>query len=240
MKRIILIALLSFIAFDGFSQASLIGVYGGAGCATKYNYDVAPSGGLELLFSGHRGGRIFIGADIFYQSYSLYADNEVNSAHNRTGYTGTTDRFLGSYAFVAPKFSFGISKTENIKIHVSFGVGFKVSGFDSLHKWNDGYYANAYYTNPIGGTGQYDSLLDKSKNINTMVLRASVGMTEYLAMGTHWRLTFTEDFGFVAQSLTKTGTSEDGSRSNYSTNGLRPGYISLQVGISHYKLRKKD
>ena len=240
MKRILLIAFLCFTALQGFSQATIIGVYGGAGCATQYNYNVAPSGGLEMLFSGRRASEMFIGLDIFYQSYSLYADNEANSAHNRTGYAGTIDRFLGSYAFIAPKFSYGVGRLKNIKFHVTFGVGFKVNGFDSLRKWNDGYYTNAYYTNPIGGTGQYDSSLDKSKNINSMLLRGSVGVTEYLPMGAHWRFTFTEDFGFISKSVTQTGTSTDGSRTNYSTNGLRPGYISLQIGISHYKHRDKN
>ena len=238
MKRILLIIFLCFIALQGFSQASLIGLYGGAGCATANNYDVAPSGGLELLFTGHRGGRIFIGTDIFYQNYSLYVDNEANAAKKETGFAGMTERFYGSYAYITPKFSYGLGKKENIKVYVTFGVGYNISGFDSVRKWDYSNSVNGYYLNPVN-TGQYDSVLDKSKNINKLMIRGSVGMTEYLPMGSHWRLTFTEDFGFVAKSLTQTGTPSDGSRTAYSSNGLKPGYISLQVGISHYGWRKK-
>ena len=239
MKRILLLAFLCFTTFQGFSQATIWGIYGGAGCATANNYDMGPSGGLELLFTGHRGGRVFIGTDIFYQVYSLYTDNEANSAKNENGYTGWTERLYASYAYVTPKFSYGLGKKQNVKIYATFGIGYNISGIDSVRKWDYGYNSYGYYTTPTSGTTQYDSILDKSKNINKMILRGSVGMTESLHMGTHWFLSFTEDFGFIGKSLTQTGTSSDGSRTVYSTNGLKPGYISLLVGISHYKLRNK-
>lgn len=241
MKRILLIIFLCFIALQGFSQATMWGVYGGAGCATTNNYDVAPSGGLELLFTGHRGGRIFIGTDIFYQNYSLYLDNEVNAAHHETGYTGWTERLNASYAYVTPKFSYGFGRKGNelVKVYVTFGVGYNVSGVDSVRKWDYSNSVNGYYLNPVN-TGQYDSIIDKSKNINKLMIRGSIGMTEYLPMGGNWLFTFTEDFGFTAKSLTQTGTPSDGSRTGYSSNGLKPGYISLQIGISHHRFRKND
>ncbi len=240
MKRIILAAFLCFIALQGFSQATIYGVYGGIGCATSNNYDVAPSGGLELLFSGQRGGRMFIGADLFYQGYSQWADNEANSATHGTGTAGNIERFLGSYVFLTPKFSYGLGKKQSVKIFFDIGVGYNIQGFDSVRKWDHGYYTNGYYTTYTAGVGQYDSSLDKTSNINKLQFRLGVGATEYLSMGPHWRLTFTEDFGFLTTNLSSTGTPTDGSRTQYSHGGLRPGYISLMVGFSHHKFRERE
>ena len=238
MKRILLVALLSVTFFQGYSQ-SLIGLYGGAGCATSNNYDVAPSGGLELLFGAWH--RTFIGADIFYQTYSLYADNEANSAKHGSGTAGAIERLYGSYVFLAPKISIGFRRTENFKINLTFGVGYNISGFDSVRKWDHGYYTNAYYTNNNSGTGQYDSSLDMSKNLNKLMMRVGVGMTEYAHIGGSWFLTFTEDFGFTFKPLSQTGTYTDPSRTAYTTvGGLHPGYISLQVGISHKSKPKEN
>ena len=234
MKRILLLAFLCFLSFPGFSQA-MIGVYGGGGCATSNNYDIVPSGGIEMLVVGKRGGRMFIGADLFYQGYSQWADNEANSAKHGTGTAGTIDRVLASYVFLSPKFSYGIGKKQNWKVFFDAGVGYNINGFDSLRKWDHGYYTNGYYTTYNSGVGHYDSTLDKTANINKLVFRLGVGMTEYWYIGHHWFLTLTEDFGFLTTNLTTTGTVSDGSRTPYSRNGLRPGYISLMIGITHFK-----
>jgi hypothetical protein len=62
MKRILLISILSFLGQTGFSQSQmLIGLYGGAGASTLYNYDVAISGGLSF---SKQFGDIFIGAGV--------------------------------------------------------------------------------------------------------------------------------------------------------------------------------
>lgn len=241
MKRILLVAFLSFLCVQGFSQA-IIGVYGGAGCATSNNYDVAPSGGLEMLLGHNKHMRI--GADVFYQAYSLYADNEANSSQHGTGTAGTIDRFTGAYVFVSPKFSYGLGqmkddKLQKVRLYFDVGIGYNMGGFDSLRKWDHGYYANGYYTTYTAGVGQYDSSLDKSSNINKMIFRVGVGATEYLAIGGRWYLTFTEDFGFLTNNLTTTGTVTDASRTPFSRNGLRPGYVSLQIGLSHFGKKKR-
>jgi hypothetical protein len=230
---------LSFLAIPGFSQ-TLIGLYGGGGCATSNNYDIAPSGGLEMLFKGSKAGRMYIGADLFYQGYSLYADNEANSSKHGTGNAGTIDRFAASYVYLAPKFSYGIGKKQALKIYFDVGIGYNINGFDSLRKFDRGYYTNGYYTAYNAGIGQYDSTIDKTSNINKMMFRMGVGATEYFSIGSSWAFTITEDFGFVTTNLTTTGTVSDPSRTNLSTNGLRPGYISLQIGISHIGKGKTD
>ncbi len=50
MKRIILIAFLFCLATQGYAQTNtFIGIYGGAGLASSYNYNAGISGGLDFL-----------------------------------------------------------------------------------------------------------------------------------------------------------------------------------------------
>ena len=239
MKRILLIAFLSFTAFRGSSQ-TVVGLYGGAGCATSNNYNVAPSGGLELLFGMHHGGRMFIGADVFYQTYSLYYDNEANSEKHHQSYAGYIERLATASAFFAPKFSYGLGKTQDIKIYVDFGVGYNIGGFDSVRKWDNKYYNNSTGNYTYGnGVGSYDSTIDASKNINKLLIRGGCGATEYLSIGKHWFINFTEDFGFISQSLTQSTDPSFASRTQYSPGKFNPGYVSLQIGINYYSGHKK-
>ena len=226
MKRILLVAFLSFlIIIPGFSQNNtLIGLYGGAGCATSNNYNVAPSVGFEFL-KGVAYSRAHLGADLFYQTYSLYYDNEQNSAKHGTGLAGVIDRNATSYVFLAPKVQFGLSSSMRSMVYLTVGVGFKVGGFDSLRKWDHSYTA--------GSINNYDSSLDASKNINSMLLRIGVGFTQYLQISYHWSFTFTEDFGFLPASLSKTSDIDAAGRTQYFPQKLNPGYISLQIGIAH-------
>ncbi len=230
MKRILLVALLSFLSLQGFSQ-TLLGIYGGGGCATSNNYDVAPSGGIQMLF-GH-GPHLRTGLTLFYQGYSLYADNEANSSKHGTGTAGTIDRLAASYVFLAPKFYYGFGSGGNFGFYLNVGVGYNINGFDSLRKWDHGYYTNGYYTTYPAGVGQFDSSLDKTANLNKLVFRLGVGFSEHLYLNHYWFLTFSEDFGFLTTDLTSTGSSKDPSRTPFSRGGLRPGYISLHIGLTH-------
>ena len=232
MKRILLIAYLSILAVPGFSQQeeghnTLFGLYGGAGWLTKYNYDVAPSIGFEFLKEIHR--RTYFGFDLFYQGYSMYYDNEANDATHGTGVAGMILRHTSSYVFIAPKFEYALGANDVVHAYVALGIGFKISGFDSLRKWDHS------YNEP--GVTYYDSTLDLSKNINSMILRVSFGFKEYLPLGAHWRFTFTEDFGFLPNSLTKTSDANDPARTQYGPAKMNPGCISLQIGITHSKNR---
>jgi hypothetical protein len=226
MKRILLVVLLSFLAIPGFSQFhanTFIGLYGGAGCASKNNYNVAPSLGIAFL----RGisTRYLIGADLFYQTYSLYYDNEQNSAKHGSGNAGVILRHLSSYAFFTPKFEYAIGFNGHLHVYTTVGVGFKMSGYDTLQKWDHSYTSS--------GLGNYDSTLDMTKNLNSMLFRIGVGFKQYLKLGDHWRFVITEDFGFLPSGLTKTGDPDQPARTQYSPNKLNPAYISLQIGISH-------
>ncbi|MCW3123754.1 MAG: hypothetical protein JWQ38_3246 [Flavipsychrobacter sp.] len=223
MKRITLIAFLSFIAMQGFAQKKTIfGLYGGGGLGTTYNYNVAISGGLDFIkvYSTHAG----IGANLFYQTYGLYYDNEAYGAKGGGGNAGVQLLNQSSYVFLCPKFDYGIGRNQGVHFYVNAGVGFNMGGTEELRKWDKGFGA---------GLGNYDSTIVTTTNITKMLLRVGTGFTEYFRTGKHWCFTVTEDFGFIGQNLSSSSDYLNPSRTEYSPRSLRPAYISLQIGISH-------
>jgi hypothetical protein len=230
MKRLLLAAFLSCFAVPGFSQEgtnTIFGLYGGAGMATSNNYNVAPSVGFSFIKGIHTRG--FLGADLFYQTFSLYYDNEAHGATHGAGTAGAIVRNASSYVFITPKLEYGFGRYQHVHIYGSVGAGFKVGGYDSLRKFDHSY-------SSTGNPNNYDSSLDQSKNMNSLLLRFSVGVKEYFSLGAHWRFTLTEDFGFIGSSLTKDDLTNP-SRTPYTPRSLSPGYISLQIGIAHTKYR---
>lgn len=226
MKRILLIACISLLAGSGYAQKNFnIGFFAGAGASTVYNYDVGLSGGLDLLKDV--GNRTWIGGSLFYQGYAYLYDREANAVTNGGGNAGVTILNKSSYIFVSPKLAHDIGRRGLLKAYINFGAGFKMSGTETMRKWD--------YSN--GATGaNYDSLLNTSKNLNSMVLRVGLGLTEYVHLNKGWWFTITEDCGFLANSLSKSSNVDDPSRTGYSPNGkLNPNYFSLQIGISHSK-----
>src|ERR1035438_4007571 len=102
MKRILLIAFLSFLALRGASQINLVyGIYAGAGASTVYNYDVGISAGFDFMKA--IGSKTYIGANLFYQGYAFYYDREANYVNNGGGNAGVTILNKSSYIFIAPK-----------------------------------------------------------------------------------------------------------------------------------------
>ena len=223
MKRIILIAFISFFAIQGYAQPrTFIGVYGGGGLSLTNNYDVSVSGGIDFL----RGikNRVNWGFKLFYQGYGMGYDNEAYGAKRGIGNAGAMVLNKSSYVFIAPKIDVGIRRQENIHFYVDAGVGFKMSGTETLRKWDRSYGA-AY--------GNYDSTINTTPNITSMVLRVGVGLIEYLYTSKHWRFTFTEDFGFIPQNISTTPNYDNPSRTPYTPRSLNPQVFSLQIGLTH-------
>jgi hypothetical protein len=225
MKRFILLAFVSLFAMQGFAQkGSLFSFYGGAGLALTNNYDAGISGGIEYL----KGifDRTAFGATIFYQGYNTYEDNEQYAAKNGVGNAGVTILNKSSYIFFAPKIIHDIGRSGLIKYYFDAGVGYSMSGTETMRKWD----------RSVGGAyGIYDSTIDTSPNITKLVMRIGFGLTEYMKLGGKWWFTFTEDFGFVPQNISSTVSTTDPERTIYTPHTMKPGYISLQIGFSHSK-----
>ena len=228
MKRITLIVFISLLAVKGFADhRTFFGFYGGAGIATSYNYDAALSGGLDFMKGVNN--RLSLGAQLFYQSYGIQYDNEAFGAKRGKGEAGAIVLNKTSYIFIAPKFDYGIRRLENVHFHVTIGAGFKMGGTEKMRKWDYTYGATQ---------GNYDSTIDTSPNINSMLLRVGAGLTEYLYTGRHWRFTFTEELGFVSKSLSTTSDYTNGSRTQYTPRSLNPVIFSIQIGLTHYGFKE--
>lgn len=241
MKRFILPVLLSLLTVKGYSQdggrayiKSIISLYGGGGLATQYNYDVALSGGFG--YEKSTGSGFFVGGQVFLQSYSLYFDNEANSATKGQGYTGVTLGHNSKYVFVAPQIRTMLGSNPGIIywMYVNGGIGFNAGGTETAHIWD-----HSYVSYP-GNIGNYDTVLNLSSNINKTVYRIGLGFAQDLQIGRRTFFTFKEDFGYLVSGLTLSGDITDKTtlRTPYSPQKLNPVYISLQIGLSFMGLRK--
>lgn len=223
MKRLILSILLLFLVGAGYAQNTMIGLWGGAGTSINYNYDVGLSGGFTVV--KRAWGRTGIGADLFYQSYNIKYDKEAYGFKNGTGNAGVTILNKSSYIFLTPKINQCFGYLNTLEAYLTFGAGFKMGGTETMRKWDRSH-------GTLGG--DYDSTLDTSPNINSMVFRVGFGMTQYIFLGKKWWFSITEDLGFIPSSITKSSDPQDPSRTNYSPAGkLNPFYISLFIGIAH-------
>jgi hypothetical protein len=223
MKRILLITLICCMAIPGYSQNSIFGFFGGIGASTSFNYDAGAAGGITFLKQGK--GRSGIGADLFYQGYALKYDNEANGIKNGTGVAGVTILDQTSYMFLTPKIAQTFGHYGTLEAYLSCGVGFKVGGTEIMRKWD---HSNGY------GYGNYDSTIDSSPNLNSMVFRIGFGLKEYIYLGGKWWFTVTEDFGVMPSSITKSSDPHDPSRTPYSPAGkLNPYFLSIFIGLSH-------
>src|SRR4051812_32294895 len=133
MKRIILIAFLSFSAMRAYCQTNtFIGVYGGAGLTTTYNYDVAISGGVDFIKGLFHNGRTGLGFNAFYQTISMAYDNEAYREKNGVGNAGVMLLNQSSFIVFAPKFDYGIGKKQNIHFYVNGGIAYNLSGTETM------------------------------------------------------------------------------------------------------------
>lgn len=240
MKKAILTITLLLGMYAGFSQTGYvdhlsapkrISLFGGAGLATSNNYDVGTSAGLD--FHMYLRGSFYWGAMLFMQGHSLYYDHEANQAMHGTGYAGAIYRHESKYVFFCPKISKILwSRTNFIPwVYLYGGAGFKMSGYDSLRKWDNGLSSTDPRT--------FDSTIDASKNLNSMALRVGLGFAQDIYMGRNFWFTFKEDFGFMPTALTSTGGVNGGvTRTEFMPNKINPGYISLQLGITYIKAKQ--
>ncbi len=216
MKRILLITLLVLSATKGFSN-KFIYLWGGAGIATHNNYDMGLSYGTTFVTALFN--RVGVGGSVFSQQYNLYYDKELPAI------TGATVRHKSSYLFVSPMVQFHLgNKVGSTHFYLTGGVGFKVGVKDTLRK---------FYTATFPSTTNYsyDSLIDKSANINNMVTRIGFGFTEHFPVSKKFGICFSEDVGFLPSLISSTKVAGDTKFNNNVNQLFRPTYISLRIGI---------
>ena len=213
MKRLLLIALLFCSSYQGFSN-SLIGLWAGAGLATRYNYDYGVTFGAEYTKAVFY--RVGFGLSAFAQQYNLYYDKD-NALSN-----AASIRNNSNFVFACPKIECHLGKKGNIHVYLSAGAGFKMGATDTLRKWQR-------VSHP--GSVVYDSSVDRSASMNSMIYRVGVGCQEHLRMSDHWSFTFAQDFGFLP-SLISSSDDPTNAKLNNNVNRLyKPTYITLRIGI---------
>lgn len=228
MKATVLALLLSVLSVTGHAQRnSIIGVFAGGGIATSYNYDVSLSGGLDYAKGLNEWS--FIGLEVAYQQFSLLYDNELNGAKGHSGIEGEILKHKSAFAFLSPKFRYCAGRYRNTHIYTNVGLGMNMGGTETLNRFG--------YTTSPNGNIRFDTTIDKSANIKSMVMRVGMGLSQYLYMGNNWRFTFTLDFGFIPGTLTETSAYTDATRTPYSPPKLNPAYGSLRIGIARTRNR---
>jgi len=223
MKRILLfIALITFSTSTAFSQ-KIITIWGGAGLSDMYNYDVAPEGGVDVTF--RLAYHVGLGLSAFYKNYSFYYNKSETPTNYGTGDAGFSLRNLSNYIILAPKLDYAFNSMSNIHFYLKGGPGFLLGGTETTHTFQ-----NNYTTPPTGVT--FNDTVNTTKNIKSMVMYLGFGLTEYSFVHKHVRFTFSQDFGFLTSSLTKTTDYTNTLHSNYSPQSFNPFYFSLTIGIA--------
>lgn len=217
MKRIALTVLLILLGYTGFST-TFFQLWGGAGIATRYNYDAGLSAGMTI-FKG-LPYRVNVGASVFLQQYNLYYDKE------NTQLVGASIRHSSSYVFLSPMIDLRMGKTGNTHFYLTAGPGFNMSAVDTLHKWDR------------QGAITYDSTIGKPENINKMVVRLGMGLSEYFNISRKFYMNITEDVGFMATKLSETNDVTNTKLNNNVGRLFRPTYISIRIGFG-WKFYKK-
>ncbi len=209
MKKLLFTILLVSSAVHGFSQTYLQ-LWGGAGLATSGNYDMGISQGINF-FKGV-SWRTAIGAQVAMQGYNIYYNKEVGEP------IGSSLRNKSTYLFVSPMIDFHLRKNGHTHAYLNAGVGFNMGAEDSLRRWS--------YT-----PGGFDSTYGSADNVKKMVVRIGMGLTHYIAARGKFRITVSEDVGFLATPISKTTDPTDVRLYNNSLQFYKPMYISLRLGI---------
>lgn len=240
MKRIALIlslftfSVVTFAQPGGYSSANdlipttlHVGLRLGGGLATENNYNVEGTADLEVYYPVHG---FFFGANLQYQSMGVYYQKTSPEAAFSSGYAGYSLLNQSSYFNFTPEIliPFGPRRAPCMfDVYIDGGVGVLMSGKETVRKWD------STYQYPLNAVYNYDSSINTSKNIFTMVYRYGFGMTEHVVTSHQMTVTFTEDFSYIYGDLSS--TTSPNLRSAYSPRSLSPVYFTFKVGVNFYR-----
>lgn len=195
---------------------SLTSLWYGVGHTGRYNYDLAPSYGLTYLKAVAKG--LIIGGSGFTQSFNLYYDQQNGNIK------GSSIRYMSSYAFICPTIQVHLNKSGSFHGYINGGVGMKMSGTDSLRKWEQPTFV---------GAPSYDSSLDMSTKMNGMVYRVGVGVLRIFHIRKHLVLTMGADAGFLMNKLSETTNPNDALLRANVDKFYKPTYFSFRIGLGY-------
>lgn len=218
MKRIFITLLLIVGSMPVFAN-TFVQLWGGAGVAGRYNYDLGLSSGVNFYTAA--GFRMGVGFSAFTQQYNIYYSKELQA--NRGG----SIRYQSTYAFFSPMIDYHLRGHGYTHIYFNAGAGFKMSATDSLHKWSK-----------VGAI--YDSTLSDPANINSMVIRIGMGMSHFFPFK-HKKmyLTIGEDVGFLANKISETTDKTNRLLDGNTSRIYKPMYISVRLGLGWNFSRKR-
>lgn len=214
MKRIVLIALISFFAQKG-SADSFSCAWDGIGIASRNNYDMAYSYGAYYYIGIARG--LGLGAQEIYQKYNMYYDDE------RYRRAGASVRMNCTYYIFSPMFVFQLTESGQHQCYFTGGIGQLKGGTVTLRKWSD-----------IPSTGvKYDSTIDQADNLSKMIYRLGIGFSHFYYLGGNFHLFINEDMGFVTSNISDVANPSYGQVKGNMSQFFKPTYFTLRIGISY-------
>lgn len=217
MKRILLLVALVTACMSSFAN-SFTTLWTGAGITKNNNYGAGMQYGLGYYKAVRYG--IGVGAQLFYQKYDLYYDDQAYKS------VGGTMRYTGNYVYLAPQFVTHVVHSGSTQAYVNLGIGYNVGGYDSMYKWS--------HTSWEDPTLNYDSLIDNSKYMQKMVVRIGFGFIHYYNISGRILLTITEDIGFLPKRMSSvTAPGNNGELANAMNSYYKPLYYTLKLGLTY-------
>ncbi len=242
MKKILTSLFLTGVFTSAFAQgggaemvvSSLhVGLKAGGGLALKYNYDVSAAADLEIYYPVKQ---FMFGVNFEYQMMGLRYQKTSPDAPFHDGYSGYSLINQSSYGFATPEIllSFGpANEPRMFDVYIDGGVGNLISGKETIRKWDN------TYNYPLNAVNNYDSTINTSKNINSMLFRYGFGLTEHVSCSHQMTFTFTEDFSFIPGSISTTTNPGDPHRNAYAPNTIAPNYFTFKVGVNFFRKSHK-
>ena len=212
MKKIVLIALLSFFTTITYAQG-MFGAQAGLGYGTGYKAYITPA--FEGYYLQQIFPRIYIGGTFFFQRYS-FQNTLIKDTANLAYGDVLSIRQRSSYLFFCPKIDFGFGFHKYIHASLSFGPGLYMGGNQYTYQFQP------FWTNTSGISYGRDTVsTNTTYNIPKVIYRVAAGISERLPTHGYWNIMFAQEFSYIPGYI------------SHGNPNLSTGYVSFQVGIMH-------
>jgi hypothetical protein len=218
MKRIALVFFLLLPAVQGFSQ-SLISVFGGAGVTTAYSGGTTPLFGATYLVSPLR--HTYFGGSIFNEGYAVKRTDEEFSRFGGYEYSITQN---SSFLFIAPTIDVGVGHKEHIHGYVSGGLGFRLSGEQTLQQTTPGTLPPGIYSGHNYGPSK-----NTTANLNNTIFRLGLGACGHIGILDKLDLVIGPELGLIPSWLSTNSYGYEGDASM----NIKASYVCVHLGLTY-------